>query len=127
MPKRFRYKKGTFIFVCAVFAIFLWAWIIYPPSISAQSTPWILQGDKDKTIFRLDDLPIDYKLEFWYHGEAPVVTKDELIAALLQYQKDPPFVATTTTAAIRCYYQVAPGNARPCVLGDDGVILNYPC
>lgn len=73
---------------------------------------WVIPSDHPdlKVILRLDGLPDYYRFEFWNDGDAPVVTKEQLLEA----------VALVTGAA----KQPA---GKFCVLGPGGRIMNYPC
>ena len=73
---------------------------------------WIIATDKPdlKVIVRLDDLPDYYRFEFWNRGEAPVITKEQLLQAIAL------LAAENKQAA-----------ERFCAIGPGGRILNYPC
>ena len=73
---------------------------------------WVIPTDHPdlKVIMRLDSLPDYYRFEFWNEGDAPVVTKEQLLEAIALVTG-----ATKQTAE------------KFCVLGPSGRILNYPC
>ena len=73
---------------------------------------WIIATDDPdvKVIVRLDDLPDYYRFEFWNEGDAPVITKEQLLEAIALVTGAPKQPAE-----------------KFCVLGTGGRILNYPC
>ena len=73
---------------------------------------WIIGSDHPdlKVIMRLDNLPEYYRFEFWNDGDAPVVTKEQLLEAIALVTGAPKQPAE-----------------KFCVLGAGGRILNYPC
>jgi len=83
--------------------------------VSAPPDPlfkWIIGSDHPdlKVILRLDGLPDYYRFEFWNDGDAPVVTKEQLLQAIALVTGEP--------------HQ---NPERYCVLGTRGRIMNYPC
>ena len=74
--------------------------------------PWVLPSDHPdlKVIMRLDGLPDYYRFEFWNEGDAPVITKEQLLEAIALVTGAPKQPAE-----------------KFCVLGAGGRILNYPC
>jgi hypothetical protein len=83
---------------------------INPSTVSAKAS-WMVESDHPdkKVIVRLDTLPDDFVFEFWFGGDAPHITKAQLAEALEMYQ------------ARRVQ------SDKPCVLTQQGGILNYPC
>jgi hypothetical protein len=83
--------------------------------ISPEPQPapeWIMTTDKPaaKIVIRLDTLPDNYQFEFWNNGDAPVLTKEQILKA----------VALLSEASKE-------NVEKSCVLGARGQILNYPC
>jgi len=83
--------------------------------VSATPEPalhWIIPSDHPdlKVILRLDGLPDYYRFEFWNEGDAPVITKEQLLQAIALVTGD-----NKQT------------EERACALGPRGRILNYPC
>jgi len=83
--------------------------------ISAELHPapdWIITTDTPsiKIVIRLDTLPDEYRFEFWNNGDAPVVTKEQLLKAIA-------LLSDTSDK----------NPEKFCVLGARGQILNYPC
>ncbi|HTR68352.1 MAG TPA: hypothetical protein VMH85_21405 [Terriglobales bacterium] len=84
-------------------------------SASAAPEPalqWVIPSDHPdlKVILRLDSLPDYYRFEFWNDGDAPVITKEQLLEAIALVTGAPKQPAE-----------------KFCVLGTGGRILNYPC
>ena len=82
------------------------------PSAPEPAFAWIIATDNPdlKVIVRLDDLPDSYRFEFWNRGEAPVITKEQLLQAI---------------ALVTVETKQSP--ERFCAIGPGGRILNYPC
>ena len=84
-------------------------------AVSAAPDPalqWVIPSDHPdlKVILRLDSLPDYYRFEFWNDGDAPVITKEQLLEAIALVTGAPKQPAE-----------------KFCVLGTGGRILNYPC
>jgi len=84
-------------------------------AVSAAPEPtlqWVIPSDHPdlKVILRLDTLPDYYRFEFWNDGDAPVITKEQLLEAIALVTGAPKQPAE-----------------KFCVLGAGGRILNYPC
>jgi len=83
--------------------------------ISPEPQPapeWIMTTDKPaaKIVIRLDTLPDNYQFEFWNNGDAPVLTKEQILKAVT-------LLSETSKENVE----------KSCVLGARGQILNYPC
>ena len=77
----------------------------WPPS-------WVIEPDAGelKIILRLDNLPNDYRFEFWNQGDLRVITKGQLVHAIALLPDE-----------------VGAMPDKFCTLGPQGQILNYPC
>jgi hypothetical protein len=83
--------------------------------ISAGTQPapgWLITTDMPdiKVVIRLDSLPDAYRFEFWNNGDAPVLTKEQILQAIALMND-----------------KTKENPEKVCVLGPHGQILNYPC